>query len=101
MSDKNQEKIEREGNQMEQLMEYPGWDMIEQEFKKEIMDLQSIRNVDDSDAESALADMRARNMAVKKMMNWWRTIHGKVDRKAFNANRNEQDSHIRQFNDDA
>jgi hypothetical protein len=93
----NQQEIESEGKQIKQIMEMPGWDLIEKAFKEEIMDLQSIRNVDDSDAESALQDMKSRNMSVKKMMNWWRKIHGKVERKAFNEDNLHQDSHIRQF----
>lgn len=97
---KEEKEIQSEGEQIAQVMGMPGWDLIEAEFEKEIMDLQSIQNIDDSSADAALADMKARNMSVKKMMAWWRKIHGKVERKAFNKKNSPEESHIRHYDDD-
>lgn len=99
MSD-SENKVQSEGERIKQVMDMPGWELIEKMFEDEIMDLQSIKNVDDSDAETALADMKARNMSVTKMMNWWRKIHGKVERKAFNKSNNKESSHIQHYDED-
>jgi len=102
MSDKEktQAEIKSEGERIAHTFETPGWELIEKMFKEEIMDLQSIKNIDDSDAESALTDMKARSAAVDKMMGWWRKIHGKVERKAFNESGSAEDSHIKHFSDE-
>lgn len=61
--DKETLAIQREGQMIEDFTKSEGWNWIKGQLISKIMDLQSIRNLDEN-PESILLDVKARNTAV-------------------------------------
>lgn len=85
--DNETKKVLTEGEKLKLLTEHDGWEVAYQKFSDKIMDLQFIANVDDTTAEKALIDMKARKYAVTILMDWMKNdILGTVQQHINNNN---------------
>lgn len=69
----------REGEKFQRIAESEAWSELKRILADKMMDLQSIRNVDSSSAESAVLDLKARNMAIDTLMEAIREVEGRSD----------------------
>lgn len=85
--DKETKKVLTDGEKLKLMTEHEGWAIAYQKLSDKIMDLQFIANVDDSDANKALIDMKARKYAVALLWDWVNNdILGSVEQHIINNN---------------
>lgn len=72
-------RIQKQGGDAAMYIQTEGWNLVKEIFQNEIMDLQSIKNLDSSKPDELLADIRARNTAIDILMKVIRLVEGKAE----------------------
>lgn len=84
-----------EGELLQMLVEHDAWPLARKKLTDRILDLQSIKNIDTSDVQTLVTDIKARNAAVDILMEWLREIEGIADQHKNNQlNVTEEDSYV-------
>jgi len=85
MVDKETAEMEREGQMIEDFSKSDGWRWIKDRFTEEIMDLQSIRNIDPQlSPEGVVLDIKARHTAVDILLKMIQKVEGRASQHANN-----------------
>ena len=72
-------KINREGQMIEDFCKSEGWQWIKDRLGEVIIDLQSIRNIDNSlSPEEVVLDIKARNSAVGILLETIQKVEGRA-----------------------
>lgn len=83
--DKETLSINREGQMIDDFTKSEGWTWIKDRLTERILDLQSIRNINDKlSPEEVVLDIKARNTAVEILLEVIRTVEGRASQHANN-----------------
>lgn len=83
--DKETLEIQREGQMIEDFTKTEGWTWIKDRLSETIIDLQSIRNINDAlSPEEVVLDIKARNTAVEILMNVIKNVEGRASQHSNN-----------------
>lgn len=84
-----------EGEKWKHFVEGEMWQKAREKLVNKIMDAQSVNNVDMTDAQKALDDIRARKATVEMMWEWIQEIEGLAEQHEFNSRAYEPEEIIR------
>lgn len=84
--DRETKAVQTEGQLMRLLIEGDSWPLAKGKLMSKVLDLQSIRNIDDKqDATAVVMDIRARNTAAEILIEWLREVEGIADQHKSNT----------------
>lgn len=83
--DDETKKVIEEQRPIAKLLETEGWNEARAKLVERIMDLQNAFNVDDSDANALVIDIKSRKMATNILYDWLREVEGTKEQ--YNANK--------------
>jgi len=75
-----------------EIINHQGWKLVRERFIESILDLQNAFNLDDSDAQKFLIDVKARKIATTLLYDFLKQIEGSTE--VVNDNFNTKDTHI-------
>jgi len=83
--DKETLAIQREGQMIDDFCKSEGWTWIKDRLSENILDLQSIRNINDKlSPEEVVLDIKARNTAVEILLEVIRKVEGRASQHSNN-----------------
>jgi len=82
--DKETQQTLLDGQRIEDFVKSPAWGLIKMKLTNKIMDLQSIMNVDPTNPEQAILDLKARMMCVSTLLEWLREVEGAAEQHSTN-----------------
>lgn len=72
-------KILSEQDKLRLLTEHDGWATVKALLMGTVVELQSIDGIDTSSPENVVIDIKSRQIASKKLLDWLREIEGTVE----------------------
>lgn len=69
-ADKETQEIQKKGRALADMVESAGWGYVEPALKEKILDLQNINNIESTEANEVLAEIKARKMAADILYQW-------------------------------
>lgn len=74
--DKETQQVMDEQKQAEQLVRSDGWGYARAKLVERVLELQNAFNIEDSDAQMMLIDIRARKLATEILYDWLKEVEG-------------------------
>ena len=79
--DKETKKILSEGEQIQQMTETQGWQIVKERIFKRLADAGSILGIESKDPEKMMLELSAKQMAVQIVIDWLREdVDGEVEK---------------------
>ena len=86
---KETQEVLSDGDQLSLMIKGTGWAIARKRLIDQVMDLQSIRNINEAEPEKMMLDIKARNTAVDILIDWLKDIEGSAEQ--FKNNFGESD----------
>lgn len=77
--DKDTVAVLSEGEIIKNLVEGDGWKMVKEKLVNKMLDLQSVLNLDPTDANELVIDIKARKTAIEILKEWLAEVEGQLD----------------------
>ena len=80
------QQIITDGEAIKETLKSNGWGLIRAKLTEQIMDLQSVMNIDAENPEEVVRDIKARRTAIDILVSWLKDVEGDLEQYEDNKN---------------